>query len=219
MALNESSHPPHTKRERTRNRLLVAAQQLLLERGAGALGIRDIAVRADVSHATFYNYFETVEEMLENLAQLFAFTHALHLAEATVGRSDPAEIFSISTRQTLLFVAESHDYGHFLFDAGLRIDQLVSGMRMSLRSDLERGIELGTFVVADIDVATAHITGALLGLALALHRGELGRGQIDTATAQLLVLLGVPRDRASGLAAIGATFVRAPNPPLQWPIA
>ena len=38
-----------TKRERTRNRLLTATQELLLERSAGSLTIRDVSHQAELS--------------------------------------------------------------------------------------------------------------------------------------------------------------------------
>ena len=46
----------HKKKARTRAQLLEAALEVLAERGEG-FSIGDVAVRAGVSHGTFYNYF------------------------------------------------------------------------------------------------------------------------------------------------------------------
>lgn len=210
---------PGTKRDRTRNRLLVATQQLLRESSAGAIGIRDITQRAQMSHASFYNYFESVEELLDNLSLLFAFTHAQRLAEATTGRDDVGEIFSISTRQTLRFMAESPEYGHYIFDAGMRIDHFATGMRQSLRFDLQRGIDEKTFVIDNLDLMLSLITGSLLGIALGIYRGELTAEDIEPATAQLLRILGVPTERAQYLATEAFEPVPTPVLPLEWPIS
>ncbi|MEM6989661.1 MAG: TetR/AcrR family transcriptional regulator, partial [Myxococcota bacterium] len=48
-----------TKRLKTRDRLLVAAQELLLDKHASEISIQDITGRAGVVHATFYNYYKT----------------------------------------------------------------------------------------------------------------------------------------------------------------
>lgn len=210
---------PGTKRDRTRNRLLVATQQLLRETSAGAIGIRDITQRAQMSHASFYNYFESVEELLDNLSLLFAFTHAQKLAEATIGREDVGEIFSISTRQTLLFMADSPEYGHYIFDAGMRIDHFATGMRQSLRFDLQRGIDEKTFVIENLDLMLSLIAGSVLGIALGIYRSELSSADIQPATAQLLQILGVSPARAQLLATAEFRPVPAPMLPLEWPIS
>ena len=49
-----------TKRERTRDQLLVSAQSLLMHEGAGALGLRQITTHAGMVHASFYNYYPDV---------------------------------------------------------------------------------------------------------------------------------------------------------------
>jgi AcrR family transcriptional regulator len=211
-------HPPGSKRDRTRNRLLVATQALLRERRAGALSIRDISQHAGVSHGTFYNYYDSLEDLFDNLALLFAFTHAACLDQVTTGRTDVAEVFSISTRQTLRFVADSPDFAFYIFDAGLSIDHLVNGLRLHMRADLRRGIDSRTFNIADIDLAVSLVSGALLGLTLGLHRGELDRSVIEPATEELLRMLGVEANRAEELARIEANFVRPPAVPFQWPI-
>jgi len=51
------------KRDRTREKLLSAAQALLLEGGFAALGIQQLTERAEVALGTIYNYFRTREEV------------------------------------------------------------------------------------------------------------------------------------------------------------
>ncbi len=54
---------------RTRQRLLDATEQLLVERGVLDLSVVDIARTADTSPATFYHYFKDVEEAALHLAE------------------------------------------------------------------------------------------------------------------------------------------------------
>jgi AcrR family transcriptional regulator len=63
-----STDGPTTLRERkkqaTRDRLLEVAQELFAERGYAATSIDEIAVRADVSRATVFNYFARKEAFI-----------------------------------------------------------------------------------------------------------------------------------------------------------
>lgn len=60
--------PPTTRRElnkaRTREALLEALRDQLLERGPAAISVEDVAEAADVSRRTFFNYFSSVEAAL-----------------------------------------------------------------------------------------------------------------------------------------------------------
>ncbi|MEM6931702.1 MAG: TetR/AcrR family transcriptional regulator, partial [Myxococcota bacterium] len=74
------SKPPRVgKRERTRDRLLVAAQELLLAKPASEISIREITERAGVVHATFYNYYRTTGAAFEavNLLLLATYSHVI----------------------------------------------------------------------------------------------------------------------------------------------
>ena len=74
------------KRARTRDQLLAAAQALLLEQSAASLGIRQITAKAGVVHATFYNYYPTVEALIEDVASLMQASHGLLVARLRAGR-------------------------------------------------------------------------------------------------------------------------------------
>ena len=67
------SQPGLSRRERrrldTREEILVAARELMLEVGPEALSLRQVARRADFSPAALYNYFSSRDELI---AALFA---------------------------------------------------------------------------------------------------------------------------------------------------
>lgn len=60
--------PPLNRHERrrlqTRNRLIQAALQLVLEKGYDAISIQDITDRADLGRGTFYIHFKNKEEVI-----------------------------------------------------------------------------------------------------------------------------------------------------------
>lgn len=62
------SAPRSTKGERTRAKLLDAAKQIFEESGFLNARISDIAKRANLSHGSFYHYFESKEQIFREVA-------------------------------------------------------------------------------------------------------------------------------------------------------
>lgn len=207
---------PGTKRERTRDQLLVSAQSLLMSEGAAALGLRQITAHAGMVHASFYNYYPDVPALIGDLGELLGATHAAAMAMLGEDHDDPAARFTRITRQTLRIVAEQPGFGRMMFDVGLPSDRLGAELRLRLKMDIDEGVAGGLFTVADVDIATSIVAGAITGLALDLHRGVLAFNKIEPATAQLLTYLGVDAAEAERLA--HATFDSPPPPelPMRW---
>lgn len=205
-----------TKRERTRDQLLVSAQSLLMNEGAAALGLRQITTHAGMVHATFYNYYPDVAALIGDLGELLGATHAAAMARPGDDHDDPAARFARVTRQTLRIVAERPGFGRLMFDIGLPSDRLGAELRLRLKMDIEEGVAGGLFTVADVDLATSIVAGAITGLALDLHRGALGFNEIDPATAQLLTYLGLDAAEAERLAHAAFDFPPPPELPMRW---
>jgi len=215
--MNQPTALPATdKRARTRDQLLVAAQQLLAEQSAGALGIRQIAVKAGLVHGSFYNYYPDVPALIEDLSALLFASHAALVAGLRSGGDDLAATFARVTRQTLRLIPEGDGYGRLLFDAGLPVDRFVSGLRGAMGADIATGVQRGIFTVGNLDVAISLVAGGILGVAVDLHRGALPASAIEPVTARLLETLGLPAAEARRLAFADITFI-APSPlPLRW---
>lgn len=204
------------KRERTRDALLVAAQEILLDGGAAALTVREVTARAEVSHGTFYNHFESIERLVDGVALLVQMAHVGLVEEVARGVEHADELFAVTTRQSLRAFGAKAGLGRLLFDAGLAVDRFAEGLREHLRGDLRRGVREGRFRVDDFDLALALVAGGVLGLALDLHRGRLAEGAIEPAVVQLLVVLGVPKARAKKLGHEPRAFVQVPSLPLRF---
>jgi AcrR family transcriptional regulator len=205
-----------SKRARTRDQLLVAAQALLLTHTAAALGIRQITDHAGVVHATFYNYYQDIAALVADLGELLGATHAANMAGLSPDLADPALRFARITRQTLRMVATEPGFGRLIYDVGLPADSLVSELRLRLALDLAEGQQLGRFVVTDLDLTVSMVSGAISGLALDLHRGNVPFTAIDLATTRLLELLGLDPAAAASLGHEAVAFAPAPALPLRW---
>jgi len=189
-----------TKRERTRDQLLVSAQTLLMEHSAAGLGLRQITDHAGVVHATFYNYYPDVPALIADLGELLGATHAAAMSGLGATQLQPDVRFARITRQTLRLVTQNPNLGRLMFDVGIPPDRLSTELRLRLRQDLVEGRELGLFSPDDIEITTSMIAGAITGLALDLYRGTLPATAIDTGTARLLVQIGVAPSDADRLA-------------------
>jgi AcrR family transcriptional regulator len=205
-----------SKRARTRDQLLVAAQALLMTHTAAALGIRQITDHAGVVHATFYNYYQDVAALVADLGELLGASHAVAIAESNLDLVDPARRFACITRQTLRMVATEPGFGRLIFDVGLPADSLVSELRLRLKLDLAEGLQLGLFDLTDLDLTASIVSGAISGVALDLHRGVLPVTAIEPATTRLLQGLGLDPAAAAALGHEAIEFPPPPALPMRW---
>ena len=205
-----------SKRARTRDQLLVAAQSLLMTHTAAALSIRQITDHAGVVHATFYNYYKDVAALVADLGELIGANHAVTIAGLNQAWADPALRFARVTRQTLRIVAKEPSFGRLVFDVGLPADSLVSVLRLRLKLDLAEGMQHGRFSRSDLDLTTSMVSGAISGLALDLHRGILSLTAIDPATTRLLEFLGLDPTDAAALGQEALAFSFAAALPMRW---
>ncbi|MBX2798559.1 MAG: TetR/AcrR family transcriptional regulator [Myxococcales bacterium] len=189
------------KRLRTRDRLLVATQEWLLEKPASEISIREITDRAGVVHATFYNYYRTTSEAFEAVTLLLLQTYS-HVIERTVADiTDPAERVAASSRQTMHIVSSHPSVGKLLFDAGLSTPSLLDGIRARIGDDVRMGIDAGRFEVDDLDLIVSAAAALGLGVAMDLYEGRLSESSAAAVSVLILGILGVPTAEARSILA------------------
>ena len=202
-----------TKRARTRDALLVALQELLLDPDIAAISVPLVVGRAGAAQGTFYNYFESLPEAIDAVGGLILAEHTRVLAVVTSGAADTAEIVARSARQMLMLFVHRPEVGRLIFDSGLPVDRFATGLRGHLHHDLQLGIAQGDFSVSNFDVASTVYTGTMLGTCLDLHRGQLSADAIPDILGHLLRALGVSARKAQRLVAAPQEFIQwAPIP-------
>lgn len=214
--MHKASALPGSKRDRTRDQILAAAQTLLLDDNAAGLGISAVAARAGVVHGTFYNYFDGLPALLTEIEKLVTASHAAAIAPVIVGVDDPAVRFARITRMVLGIVAARPEIGRLMFDSGLPTDGLGQGMRARLEGDIKEGVARKIFRAGNAALTTSIVAGAISGLAVDLYRETLARNAIDDAVAALLSFLGVPPAPAKNLSSEKINFPPLPALPLGW---
>ena len=109
----------HSKRLRTRNALVHAARALVYELGHEKISIQDITVRANVGTGTFYNYFQTKQEVFTAVLDDFREAFALEIAEVRSNLKDPATIIAVTLKYYFRQAQDNEQWNTFVTFSGL----------------------------------------------------------------------------------------------------
>ena len=190
----------HKKKARTRQLLLDTAFEVIAEQGE-VFSVADLAVRAGVSHGTFYNYFADRDELVQALVPHIVAGFAERMAvEVTV--TDPAARFARISASAL----ETAMREPLIFLVALRLDAvqrtlLVDGPLAHLHQDLVDGHAAGRFSSPPDDGTLDVVLGTLLLAARRIAEGETSAQYRRSILRRLLQALGVAADEAAALAA------------------
>lgn len=188
------------RRAHTRQALIAAARQILAETGETSASIQEIADRADVGFGSFYNHFDSkndlfyaaVSDALEEYGQL------LDLVTAEV--DDPAAVVSASIRLSLRLAASHPEITQIVRLRGLAYIHAAEGLGPRALRDLEVGKASGRFAFADPLVALSAVGGSVVGL-LQLHTVREVDAEAGEEMAELILrMLGVPAGEAREIA-------------------
>ncbi|MFE9958903.1 TetR/AcrR family transcriptional regulator [Micromonospora sp. NPDC005299] len=184
------------RKARTRSALVHAAQTFL---AAGKLNvpILELTQAADVGMGSFYNHFDSREQLFEAAVEDALERYGALLDELTVGLEDPAHVFAQSFRLTGRLHRRSPELSRVLLNNGLALVGSDKGLAPRARRDIEEGVRAGRFSVGDPELAMVTVAGAALCLGQLLHdhpeRDDAGA--TDQVTEDLLRMLGLtPRD-------------------------
>jgi AcrR family transcriptional regulator len=185
------------RKQRTRTALIQAAQALI---AAGKLNVPvlEITQAADVGMGSFYNHFDSKEELFEAAVADVLDTHGALLDQLTESIEDPAEKFACSFRLTGRLFRRRPQESRILLVSGLNLMSSERGLGPRALRDITDAAAAGRFTVDDPKLGMAVAAGALLGLGKLLQ-DEPDRDDAATAdrvTEDVLRLFGVPADEA-----------------------
>jgi AcrR family transcriptional regulator len=194
------SPKPAGKREQTKaqNRLtiLAAARQVFEELGYGATTVRDIIRATPLASGTFYNYFQSKEEVFQAIQDESALRIRPRLHEERAKATTVEEFISGTFRTFFEFVAGDHsDFRALRMNTDtlrVRMDtpETIAGFE-ELREDLVGAIAKGMFPPVDADFLMAAIVGVAFELAERMSRREIRDPAVATAFATALFLGGI----------------------------
>jgi AcrR family transcriptional regulator len=202
-AMPDESEPPNRlerRKQRTRAALVRAAQRLIAE-GRGNVPVLEITQAAGVGMGSFYNHFDSKEQLFEAAIADVLDAHGAMLDRLTASIDDPAETFATSFRLTGRLFRQRPQQSEILLANGPALLSSERGLAPRALRDIKAGAEVGRFHIDDPELALAMAGGALLGLGKLL-RDEPDRDDAraaDTVTENVLRLFGLSVDEARAI--------------------
>src|ERR1700758_2402589 len=199
-AMPDDSEPPNRlerRKQRTRAALVKAAQRLIAE-GRVNVPVLEITQAADVGMGSFYNHFDSKEQLFEAAVTDVLDAHGAMLDRLTASIDDPAETFATSFRLTGRLFRQRPQESEILLANGPALLSSDRGLAPRALRDIKVGVAAGRFKVDDPELALAMAGGALLGLGKLL-RDNPDRDDAqaaDTVTEKVLRVFGLSDDEA-----------------------
>lgn len=202
------------RKARTRGKLIAAAQRFLAE-GRSAVSIQEITEAADVGFGTFYNHFETKEQLFDEAVQSTLQLYGGLRDEIVARYDDPAEVFAVSFRMTGRLQRQVPEMVRVILNSGTSVLLRDEGLAPRARRDIIAAQEAGRFEPLNPDLALMCAGGALLGLLQLLDaRPEVDDAELsDTMTFQVLRMFGMNKRAAEKLSS--APLPELPQLPLR----
>lgn len=185
------------RKQRTRAALVKAAQSFI---AAGKLNVPvlEITQAADVGMGSFYNHFDSKEQLFEAAVVDVLDTHGALLDELTAGIDDPAEIFACSFRLTGRIFRLREQESRILLASGFDVIGSKRGLAPRALRDIRAAMQAGRFEAGDPVLALAVAGGALLGMGNLISRDpdRDDAATADKVTEDVLRMLGLPAEEA-----------------------
>ena len=188
------------KRQKTRAKIISAADKLMRTRPLEELTISDITEAADVGHGTFYLHFKSKYEVAVPI-----FHQKSEQWDAAIQRSlgdinDPAAAVARSTRHIGRMMAVDPLCRWFIQQSGFPVDDVLDALGRFVARDIERGLETGRFTVTDMDITARYLIGGVVSALMTILDEDEPGYQIDRVAELMLRVLGVAAGEANEIA-------------------
>jgi len=192
------------RKARTRLALIEAAIRLIAEGRGDRASIAEITEAADVGFGSFYNHFDSKEQLFRTVSEEVFERWGQLIDQASAGLTDPAELFAVGTRISGRLGWTHPDIAGFLTGMGLDALDFPGGLAPRALRDIQAGQAAGRFTVPDAEIALGAAAGGLLGLLRMCqrHPERVTEATVDQLAEAELRLLGVPAPEAARLAAL-----------------
>jgi AcrR family transcriptional regulator len=191
------------RKARTRQALIDAAARLIAEGRGERASIQEITEAADIGFGSFYNHFESKDELFRTASEEVLERWGRMIDRACTGIEDPAAVFATSFRISGRLGWTHPDLARFITGAGLELLDIPRGLAPRALRDIKLGQAAGRFTFPHADVALSTSAGALLGL-LRVHQQhpeQIDETAVDETAEAILRMFGVPTRDAKRIAA------------------
>jgi AcrR family transcriptional regulator len=151
------------RKQRTRGALIRAAQTFIVA-GRFNVPVLEITQAADVGMGSFYNHFDSKEELFTAAVNEALDAHGALLDHVTESLDDPAETFACSFRLTGRLFRRRPQESQVLLANGLSLISSDRGLAPRALRDITAAARADRFHIDDPKLALAVAAGALMGL-------------------------------------------------------
>ncbi|MFJ8107924.1 TetR/AcrR family transcriptional regulator [Streptomyces sp. NPDC096132] len=192
------------RRARTRQALVCAAQRMLAE-GRTDVPILEITELADIGVGSFYNHFDSKEELFRVAVEEALEWWGSLMDRLTADVDDPAVSYAQSFRMTGRLHRRHQELSKVLLNHGLELAHSNRGLAPRALNDIRAAVDAGRFEVEDLDLALAMTAGAALALGALLHaQPDRDDGKsADRVALGLLLQFGMPAEEAERICSLG----------------
>lgn len=179
------------KKERTRGTLVEAAVRQMAARGVSAVTVNDIVVEAAVAPGTFYNYFPSIDALVEELEHV-VLAGVDECNQARFVARDPGSRMARVIRGHLRRAEKEPYWSRLLVQlAAGRDGQVRLRVLEGLEADIAEGISKGQFSAEPDLSAEDLVMGAMLAGILRVADGAVATDYHAHLTANILRGLGM----------------------------
>jgi len=186
--------------ERTRKALIAGGREVIAERGVGEATVAAIVGKAGVSQPSFYNHFESKDELLEAIVYDFFERAGVQKRAVLSTIDDPAEALAINARQALRVASTDPVVAWVFLRAGPLRDLMKPPGQDPLTGAIAKGIASGRFSATDARTATSMIRGAAFPVLRDLLEGNASPDTDIHFAALVLRMLGLSPEEAEAIA-------------------
>ncbi len=194
---SEPANRLERRKQRTRVALIRAAQALIAE-GRLNVPVLEITQAADVGMGSFYNHFDSKEQLFDAAVADVLDAHGALLDRLTSTIDDPAETFATSFRLTGRLFRRRPQESRIMLANGFDLLTSDRGLAPRALRDINAAVRAGRFRVEDPELALAMAGGALLGLGNLLRENpdRDDARAADAVTEYVLQLFGLTPEEA-----------------------
>jgi len=201
-AMTEAQPAADNRLERRKMRTraaLIRAGQTFIAAGKLNVPVLEITQAADVGMGSFYNHFDSKEQLFQAAVNDVLDELGAVLDKLTTEGEDPAETFARSFRLAGRLFRRRPETCKVLLNTGLKMLYTDRGLAPRALRDITVGARAGRFTVDDPVLALSAAGGALMGLGQLLDDNPErdDREAADRVTRDVLVMFGLPADEAT----------------------
>ena len=184
------------RQQQTRANLIRAALKLVGEHGVEAMTIRDIANEADVAMGSFYNYFSSKEELVDEAVRGILYDCGETVDKLNAGKTDPLDIIATAFATFAEMTRVDPLLGWFLVNMSSHDATIGATLSERFTRDVRHGIESGRFKVPNASIAIGAAQSALIDFLRQRLLGTVSDEEIVDFIHLILRLLGAPETAA-----------------------